>query len=42
MESPIESVLYRGTALQAAEKLNFPEGVENESRQDAPGTIREA
>ncbi len=28
--------------VQAAEKLNFPEGVENGSRQDAPGTIREA
>jgi len=29
-------------AEQAAGKLNFSEGVKNGSRQDAPGTIREA
>jgi hypothetical protein len=29
-------------ALQAAEKLNFPERTKNGSRQNAPGTIREA
>jgi hypothetical protein len=28
-------------AKQAAEKLNFPKGAKNGSRQDAPGSIRE-
>jgi hypothetical protein len=31
----------KGRALQAAEKLDFPESAKNGSRHDAPGTIRE-
>ncbi|MHB1935536.1 MAG: hypothetical protein ACYCOR_02995 [Acidobacteriaceae bacterium] len=41
-EGLIKSIESHSGAEQAAEKLNFSEGVKNGSRQDAPGTVREA